>query len=162
MRGHKKDVAECIQTPEAPVRGQETLAKAPRPGRQYRMEGCPCTGACIPGWRQAALPGSYCQAAWKVLTQTTKPQPAAAAVLPDSLTTLYPAKAGTPHQPAGHGKPHCCSTLQLPHLTPGLLPRCSAWRKTHSCGLKLALFPGVPQPCKCACLFSHLLQFAAG
>lgn len=36
-------------------------------------------------------------------------------------------------------------------LTSGLLPRCLAWIKTHLCGLKLALFTGVPQICKCVC-----------
>lgn len=128
MKGHKKDVAEHIQTLGAPVRGQEMLVKAPRAGKQYRTEDCQCTGACIPGWRQAALPGSLCQAGWEVLTQTTKPQPAAAAVLPGSLTTLWPAKAGMPHRPrkapvAQTVSQH--STGEGLAVPPSLFPTCS-------------------------------------
>lgn len=103
------------------MRGQKTLVKAPRPGKRYRMEDCQRTSACIPGWRQAALPGSFCQAGWEVLTQTTKPQPAAAAVLPSSLILQLPCKSrnatqateslsGTDCEPAQHWRRTCCPT----------------------------------------------------
>lgn len=58
------------------------------------------------------------------------------------------------------GSIHPTAAALSSFLTSGLLPRCLAWIKTHLCGLKLALFTGVPQICKSVCFhaFCSLLQ----